>query len=99
LKAGEQIILFRIVQEILQNAIKHSHAKNVEIKIKEDSQLLTIYLADDGTGFNESTITKSVGILNIKHRTRLLGGTVQWQSSINNGTRVTIQLPVNSIKS
>ncbi|MES2003633.1 MAG: ATP-binding protein [Bacteroidota bacterium] len=95
LKADQQTILFRIVQEILQNAIKHASAKNIEIKIKEDGKLLTIYIADDGTGFTESTVIKSVGLLNIKHRTKLLGGTVQWQSSINNGTGVTIQLPVN----
>lgn len=95
MKPGEQIILFRIVQEILQNAMKHAFAKNIEIKIKEDNCLLTIFIADDGTGFDEAGITKSVGLLNIKHRTKLLGGTVQWVSSINNGTHVTLQLPVN----
>ena len=97
LKAGAQIILFRIVQEILQNSIKHAQAKNIEINIKEDSQQLCIYIADDGTGFDEATVAKSVGILNIKHRTRLLGGTVAWGSSNSNGTGVTIQLPVNTI--
>lgn len=96
LKPGEQIILFRIVQEILQNSMKHAQAKNIEIKMKEDNQHLTIYIADDGTGFTESDVEKSVGILNIRHRTRLLGGTVEWQSSLNNGTSVTIQLPVKS---
>lgn len=95
MKASEQIILFRIVQEVLQNAMKHAFAKTIEIKIKEDNRLLTIYISDDGTGFDEATITQSVGLLNIKHRTKLLGGTVRWLSSINNGTQVTIQLPVN----
>lgn len=95
MKASEQIILFRIVQEVLQNAMKHAFAKTIEIKIKEDNRLLTILISDDGTGFDETTITQSVGLLNIKHRTKLLGGTVRWLSSINNGTQVTIQLPVN----
>lgn len=95
MKASEQIILFRIVQEVLQNAMKHAFAKTIEIKIKEDNRLLTIFIADDGTGFDEAAITQSVGLLNIKHRTKLLGGTVRWLSSINNGTQVTIQLPVN----
>jgi signal transduction histidine kinase len=94
LKPGEQTILFRIVQEILQNSIKHAQAKNIDIKMKEDAQQLTIYISDDGTGFSESEVSKSVGILNVKHRTRLLGGTVEWQSSITNGTSVTIQLPI-----
>jgi len=95
MKASEQIILFRIVQEVLQNAMKHAFAKTIEIKIKEDNRLLTILISDDGTGFDESTITQSVGLLNIKHRTKLLGGTVRWLSSINHGTQVTIQIPVN----
>lgn len=95
MKPSEQIILFRIVQEVLQNSMKHAFAKTIEIKIKEDNRLLTIYISDDGTGFDEATITQSVGLLNIKHRTKLLGGTVRWLSSINNGTQVTIQLPVN----
>lgn len=94
LKPDEQTILFRIVQEILQNSIKHAQAKNIEIKMKEDAQQLTIYIADDGTGFSESDVTKSVGILNVKHRTKLLGGTAEWQSSLTNGTSVTIQLPI-----
>lgn len=99
LKAGEQIILFRIVQELLQNSLKHAEAKNIEINIKEDGQNITIYIADDGAGFDEKTVSKSVGILNIKHRTRLLGGTVVWNSSNSSGTDVTIQLPVNMAKS
>lgn len=99
LRADGQIILFRIVQEVLQNAIKHAQAKNIEITIKDNSQLLTISIADDGTGFDEATASKSVGILNIKHRTHLLGGTVQWSSSGLKGTDVTIQLPVNTVKS
>jgi signal transduction histidine kinase len=96
LKADVQIILFRIVQEILQNCMKHAQAKKIGIRIKEDSGQLTIDISDDGKGFDETTILKSVGILNIKHRTRLLGGTVNWQSSVHNGTNVTIQLPVNT---
>jgi signal transduction histidine kinase len=99
LKAGEQIILFRIVQEILQNSMKHAQAKNIEINIQEDDNSLSIIIVDDGTGFDETAILKSVGILNIKHRTHLLGGTVQWESSVANGTSVNIQLPLNPPKS
>ncbi len=99
LKADEQIILFRIVQEVLQNAIKHGRAKNIDITIIEDEQWLSIKVTDDGAGFDESSTKKSVGLLNIKHRTHLLKGTVQWQSAEDAGTTVTIQLPVNPVKS
>lgn len=96
LKRDQQTILFRIVQEILQNAIKHANAKMIAIRIREENGLLVIYIADDGTGFDEAGTRKSVGLLNIRNRTRLLGGTVEWESSINKGTAVTIQLPVNT---
>ncbi|MES2374683.1 MAG: ATP-binding protein [Bacteroidota bacterium] len=99
LKAEAQIILFRIVQEILQNSMKHAQAKNIEINIKEDNDTLSINITDDGTGFDEMNTLKSVGILNIKHRTHLLGGTVQWNSSVGTGTHVNIALPVNPPKS
>jgi signal transduction histidine kinase len=99
LKAEAQIILFRIVQEILQNSMKHAQAKNIEINIKEDNEKLSIYITDDGKGFDEKNTLKSVGILNIKHRTHLLGGTVQWESAVGTGTCVNIQLPVNPPKS
>ena len=97
LKANQQIILFRIVQEILQNAIKHSGAKHMTIRIKEEGPQLFISVSDDGKGFDEAVVQKSVGILNIKHRSRLLGGNAQWQSAIGNGTRVTIQIPINPV--
>lgn len=95
LKRDEQTILFRIVQELLQNAIKHANAKQIDIRIREEQDQLVISIADDGIGFNEKETRKSVGLLNIRHRTRLLGGSVQWDSSIHKGTAVTIQLPVN----
>jgi signal transduction histidine kinase len=95
MKPDKQIILFRIVQETLQNSIKHAGAKNIYIRIKEDTALLNITITDDGSGFEETGLLNGVGILNIRHRTHLLGGTVQWQSALNKGTIVLIQIPVN----
>ncbi len=96
LQADKQIILFRIVQEVLQNAIKHARAKNISIRISEEAGTLSISVSDDGIGFDEENTIKSVGILNIKQRTYLLKGKVQWQSSGQNGTLVNIQIPVTA---
>ena len=95
LQADQQIILFRIVQEVLQNAIKHADAQNIFINITKVFTALTITISDDGSGFNESGSANGVGLLNIRHRTNLLGGSVLWQSSKDKGTVVIIQLPVN----
>lgn len=94
LPADEQIILFRIVQEAMQNCMKHARASKVLILIKPEAERLTIEVTDDGIGFDEASAKKSVGMLNIAHRTRLLGGEVHWHSAATKGTRVLIQLPV-----
>lgn len=95
LKSGEQVILFRIVQEAIQNAIKHASAANVYITIDKQYTVLTVTVRDDGSGFDETNATKGLGFRNISHRTHLLGGTVNWQSAPGKGTTVTIELPAN----
>lgn len=97
-KSDEQIVLFRVVQESLQNAIKHAKAKNIYIEMSEGSSpLFTINISDDGCGFIASQLPKSgVGIINMKHRINLMKGNIQWQS-LPTGTTVSIQLPVQPI--
>lgn len=95
LKSGEQVILFRIVQETIQNAIKHANAANVYITINNRSGVLKVTVRDDGHGFDENKATKGLGFRNISHRTHLLGGTVNWQSAPGKGTTVIIELPAN----
>jgi signal transduction histidine kinase len=89
-----QMMLFRIVQEALQNTIKHGEASRISIVAEQKENMLQVSIADDGKGFdaNDETI-QGVGIINIKHRTKLMNGTVQWNST-KNGTSVIIQLPL-----
>lgn len=93
LKTDEQIILFRIIQEAIQNAIKHSGANNICISIFLEDRLLVTNIKDNGKGFAQNQAIDGVGIINMKHRTKLLGGTIEWQSS-NEGSNVIITLPV-----
>lgn len=94
LEPGFQVMLFRILQEGVQNAIKHAHAGNIGIYI-EIKDRLEIRIKDDGTGFNRSAPSKEgVGLLNMQHRTTLLGGTIEWKSMNNNGTEVVIFIPI-----
>ena len=92
LKSEEQIILFRIVQEALQNAIKHSAAKNIRIEIETQAENIIVNITDDGKGF-ESIPNDGQGMRNMKHRTKLLGGNITWNTP-ENGSSITIQLPV-----
>ncbi|MBV9986966.1 MAG: hypothetical protein JO301_04770 [Chitinophagaceae bacterium] len=95
LKPNEQIILFRIVQELVQNAIKHAQAEHFYIKITKFPGKLQLTLSDDGSGFDPDAVQEGMGIRNIRHRTHLLGGSVVWQSAGYKGTVVLIELPVN----
>ena len=92
LTAEEQIILFRIIQEALQNAIKHSEAKNINIEIECGHQNIVVNIADDGKGF-EQISGNGLGIRNMKHRAKLLGGTITWNNP-GKGCLITIHLPV-----
>ena len=92
LKPEEQIILFRIIQEALQNAIKHSEARNIRIEIETQTENILINITDDGKGF-EPISNDGLGMRNMKHRTKLLGGNITWNTPAN-GSSITIQLPV-----
>lgn len=94
LQSDEQIILFRIVQEIIQNALKHAAAREIGIIIQENTSHIKIEIADDGNGFDQASVPQGMGTLNIKQRTQMLGGTVQWHSAQGAGTKVIVQLPV-----
>ena len=92
LTVEEQIILFRIIQEALQNAIKHSDAKNIFIEIETIDENIIVNITDDGKGF-EPTFNDGLGMRNMKHRTKLLGGNITWDTP-EKGSSVTIQLPL-----
>jgi signal transduction histidine kinase len=91
LKPDEQIILFRIVQEAIQNAIKHASPSHIVITVTQQQQYYCISIANDGNSFTGSG--KGMGLSNMKHRTDLLGGVISWETNAVQGTLVTIQLP------
>lgn len=96
LNVEQQIILFRIIQEALQNAIKHSQAKNINIGIETKDEIIIVNITDDGKGIKRIS-NDGLGIRNMKHRTKLLGGGISWASP-GKGTSVMIQLPVKENK-
>jgi signal transduction histidine kinase len=95
LSLDRQIILFRIAQEGLQNAIKHGKASQINVLAEQSETILTISIIDNGKGFdvNDSSI-EGVGVTNIRHRVKILGGQVSWQSSPA-GTSLFINLPLS----
>ena len=89
----KQIILFRIMQEALQNIIRHAEAATIQIRMEITGEKLHIKIADDGKGFVGET-NGGLGISNMKFRTRLLGGEIRWDTT-EKGSEVSIVLPFN----
>ena len=91
---SEQIILFRIIQEAIQNAIKHSECKTILLDIGSEGLENLVVIRDDGKGFDPGISGNGVGISNMKHRTHLLGGSITWAS--DKGTTVSIRIPISN---
>lgn len=91
-----ELTIFRIIQELLTNVIKHANASEVMIHITNHDDSLNIMLEDNGNGFDTANISKSLGmgISSIDKRIDNLGGTLTIESEINKGTTVIIDMPI-----
>ena len=88
-------ILFRITQEFLQNSIKHANCKHINVSLSKHSHNITLQLKDDGKGFNTDTIKPTgIGLKNMQKRTALIGGQFNLYSKPNQGTTLTIDIPL-----
>ena len=94
LKPEEQIVLFRIVQEAIQNAIRHAAMDVIIIRMAQQGELLSIMVIDNGKGFTAESMSMGMGLKNMNHRAAILGGTLTWNSIPGEGTTVHITLPV-----
>ncbi|RLJ99689.1 tetratricopeptide repeat-containing sensor histidine kinase [Tenacibaculum discolor] len=88
--------VYRIIQEALQNIIKHAKAKNVILDVSFNKKELIISLKDDGIGFNTEKKKKGIGIKNITARVKKLGGNLEFISKENQGTTLVIITPFNA---
>jgi signal transduction histidine kinase len=89
-----EINIYRIVQECINNNIKHSKADNVKIKIKSDEKKIDILVIDDGIGFDaEVAQAHGFGMQNLLKRTDLLKGKLNIDSSSGRGTKINIVIP------
>jgi PAS domain S-box-containing protein len=89
--------IFRIFQECLTNIARHAEAKSVRASLYEQDESLILVVEDDGKGFQESEIAKSLGILGMKERAAACGGGVQVSSNSGNGTRITVRVPLRIV--
>ena len=92
----KQLILFRIVQELLNNIIKHARASTIQIILNYDSAFLNLSVNDNGTGFTTNPNEKSgTGLGNVYHRAKLIDADIRIESEKGAGTTVLLKIPTN----
>lgn len=91
LDSNHALILFRITQECVNNVIKHSKAKKMNLVINDTPDFMEIRIHDNGTGFNENLQKEGSGLKNMKNRAKIINGELSIHSSENEGTEVWIK--------
>jgi signal transduction histidine kinase len=89
--------LIRVIQEFIQNSIKYSGCKIIDIKIEAIGNTLGVTLHDDGAGFDmEEALHTGAGLNNIRRRIQILNGTCNFQSEKGMGTKLDITIPLQT---
>lgn len=91
-----EVTLFRMIQEILTNTIKHAEATEITISLTQDEDSINILIEDNGKGFNPKRIDKKegMGLSNIEKKTEQLNGTFDIDSFEGKGTTIIIDIPI-----
>jgi len=98
-----EVNIFRIVQECLNNILKHAQAKNVTVTVTLEPEYIQIIIQDDGVGFDfdqKQRLTKNygMGLSGLSERAKIIGGNLTIESSPGNGTKVLLKIPVSQTK-
>jgi len=88
--AATEVVVYRIVQELLNNAVKHSGASTILAQVMRQENNLTITVEDDGKGFDKEAVVQGAGLKNIRSRVDYLKGQLDIQTKDGKGTSVHI---------
>ena len=98
--AQAEVMVFRIIQELLNNIIKHADATFIEVEMANHSDRLQIMVKDNGKGFDTNEAmnsSKGMGLANLVKRTGLIGGELTLHSDAGTGTMAILKLPLNPV--
>ncbi|RAI95215.1 sensor histidine kinase [Algoriphagus yeomjeoni] len=93
LPKDQKLVLIRVIQESLNNAIKHASPETIQIRIHESGNVKRILIKDDGRGFDASQDSQGSGMFNLRKRMETIGGQFELSSAIGKGTEITLTLP------
>jgi signal transduction histidine kinase len=102
LTTERETALYRVMQEALNNVAKHAHARQVIIALQCWSDRVSLIVEDDGVGFETERIVagvaKQLGLVGMRERASLLGGTLDVESQPGRGTTVVARIPAESVQ-
>jgi len=96
-KDDRALMVFRIVQELINNAVKHAKAKRIKVELNWKPQNLIIEVSDDGVGFKPNdTLRNGLGWWNITHRSKKIGATVLVNENVQSGSAIELMVPLQA---
>ncbi|MBX2961108.1 MAG: sensor histidine kinase [Cyclobacteriaceae bacterium] len=93
LEKSREILVFRIIQELINNALKHAKANRIEVQVTWDTQLHVV-VTDNGKGFTPEQHTKGLGLFNMENRARVLHASFVIEPYQPSGTKAVLTVPV-----
>jgi signal transduction histidine kinase len=90
-----ETVAYRIIHELIHNAVKHSGASQILVQIVQEPDRIALTVQDNGCGFNPSAVTAGMGLTNIRTRVASFGGNLFVDAAPGAGTEITVELPVN----
>ena len=99
LESHQEVTIFRLIQELLNNAIDYGHATSVQISLDLGDDLARVSVEDNGSGFELTEALNTpdadrLGLATMRERIEMLGGNIQFESSVGRGTKVSFELTV-----
>ena len=96
-KNQDRLMLFRIIQEFISNALKYSEASELNLVLNYSPSHLDIELSDNGIGFEMNNIKKGSGLINMEKRAALINTDFEFSSELQQGTTLKLQYPFLSV--
>jgi len=93
-----ELTIYRLIQELVNNALKHSEAKEITLTLTKDNNKIIFNFTDDGKGFDFADIRNDpksgLGLRNMESRLSVINGTIEVKSAIGQGTKTIIEIPI-----
>jgi PAS domain S-box-containing protein len=94
--ADVSLCLFRVLQEGLINAAKHSDTRRIDVELRGTSRAVYLKIRDFGGGFSVSAATEGLGLVSMRERVAMVGGTFAIASTLRSGTEINVRIPLGA---